>query len=108
VAMVGVSSPVPSLSIYGLPRHVVRPVKITALAGVSIEALQDFNYFAQFVLLPDPAGGRFTTGDADRPPKHPAVMGTTELCGLTRSRPLLNAGWAANHHKHEPFAAKVL
>jgi hypothetical protein len=38
-------------------KHVVRPVKITALAGVSIEALQDFNYFAQFVLLPDPAGG---------------------------------------------------
>ena len=30
---------------------------------------------------PDPAGGRFTTGDADRPPKHPAVMGTRELCG---------------------------
>src|SRR6201987_2830086 len=29
-------------------------------------------------------------------------MGTTELCGPTRSRPLPNAGWAANHQKHEP------
>jgi hypothetical protein len=36
------------------------------------------------------------------------VMGTTELCGPTRSRPLLNAGCAANHQKHEPFTAKVL
>jgi hypothetical protein len=34
--------------------------------------------------------------------QHPAVMGTTELCGPTTSGPLLNAGWAANHQEHEP------
>jgi hypothetical protein len=27
--------------------------------------------------------------------------GTKEFCGLTKSSPLLNAGWAANHQKHD-------
>src|SRR5271163_2365916 len=54
-----------------------------------------------------PAAWQSPTGDADRPPKHPAVMGTTELCGPTRSRPLLNSGWAANDQKHEPLRRGV-
>jgi hypothetical protein len=32
-----------------------------------------------------------------------AVLGTREFCDSTMSRPLLNAGGAANHQKHEPF-----
>jgi hypothetical protein len=34
--------------------------------------------------------------------KHPAVPDTTELCETTKSKPIVNAGWAANHQKHEP------
>src|SRR5271155_769576 len=36
----------------------------------------------------------------------PGSTGTMTVCGPTKSRPLLNTGWAAKHQKHEPASER--